>query len=100
VMDMERLELTYGSAAGLVDELRGFGRNLSAGRFAALRGRGWRERMLAAIEAHGPRAADGRLRLTIEIVYGHAFKAAPRPARADATVPLDAMREQLRQRRG
>lgn len=101
VMDMERLELTYGSAAGLVEELRGFGRNLSAGRFAACRGRGWHERMLAAIEAHGARAADGRLRLTIEIVYGHAFKAAPRPARGDATtVPLDALRDQLRQRRG
>lgn len=101
VMDMERLELTYGSAAALVEELRGFGRNLSAGRFAACRGRAWYERMLAAIEAHGSRAADGRLRLTIEIVYGHAFKAAPRPARGDATtVPLDALRNQLRQRRG
>lgn len=100
VMDMERLELTYGSAASLVDELRGFGRNLSATRFAACRGRGWRERMLAAIERHGPRTADGRLRLSIELVYGHAFKAAPKAARGDATVPLDALREQLRQRRG
>ena len=100
VMDMERLELSYGSAAALVDELRGFGRNLSSARFAACRGRAWRERMLAAIEQHGPRGADGRLRLTIELVYGHAFKAAPRPPRGDATVPLDALREQLRQRRG
>ncbi len=99
VMDMERLELTYGSAASLVGELRGFGRNLSAARFGACRGRGWRERLLTAIEARGPRTADGRLRLTVEIVYGHAFKAAPKPPRGDATVPLDALREQLRQRR-
>ncbi|MBN9369690.1 MULTISPECIES: biotin synthase [unclassified Hydrogenophaga] len=100
VMDMERLELTYGSAASLVDELRGFGRNLSTERFGACRGRGWRERLLAAIEARGPRTDGGRLRLTVEIVYGHAFKAAPKPPRGDATVPLDALREQLRQRRG
>lgn len=100
VMDMERIVLTYSSAAAMLDELRGFGRNLSDGRFPALRGRGWRQALEQAIERHGVRADDGRLRLTFEIIYGHAFKAAPREPRSDTqSVSVDEMRAMLRARR-
>ena len=51
----------------------------------------------AADELGALARADGRPALTFEIVYGHAFKAAPRPAPGAATsVSLDAMRKMVR----
>ena len=100
VMDMERITLTYSTAAAMLDELRSFGRNLGTARFASLRGRGWRPRLESAIEQHGPRDADGRLSLGFEIIYGHAFKSAPRPRPGDSqSVSVDEMRAMLRNRR-
>lgn len=100
VMDMERITLTYSSAAAMLGELRSFGRNLASGRFAALRGRGWRERLEEAIDRQGARDAQGRLCLGFELIYGHAFKAAPRPARGESqSVSVDDMRAMLRGRR-
>jgi malonyl-CoA O-methyltransferase len=41
--------------------------------------------------------ADGRIALTFELVYGHAFKPAPRPRLAEHTsVTLDDMRAMVR----
>ncbi len=101
VMDMERITLTYSSAAAMLDELRSFGRNLGAARFPGLRGRGWRARIESAIEQHGPRDGHGRLTLGFEINYGHAFKSAPRPQAGDSqSVSVDEMRAMLRKRRG
>ena len=99
VMDMERLMLTYSSGATLLNDLRGLGRNLHAGRPAGLRSRQWRQRLIAALEAGLPRDADGRLQLTVEVVYGHAFKAPPRPAKGPAgetAVAMEDMRAMLR----
>jgi malonyl-CoA O-methyltransferase len=100
VMDMERITLTYGSAQAMLDDLRQIGRNLASARFPALRAKGWRQALLDAVERHGARDADGRLRLGFEIVYGHAVKAEPRSRSGQTAVPLDAVREQLRRRRG
>ncbi|MBI5278513.1 MAG: methyltransferase domain-containing protein [Burkholderiales bacterium] len=95
VMDMERITLTFDSPARLLAELRGLGANLHPGRFAAWRGRGWR----AALEHELARAlpgADGRLALTFEIIYGHAFKPAPRARVAEhSEFSLDDMRAML-----
>ncbi|OBS30052.1 BioC: malonyl-acyl carrier protein O-methyltransferase BioC [Tepidimonas fonticaldi] len=97
VMDMERLTLTYPSAERLLADLRETGRNWHVGRFAALRGRGWRERWLCAVEQGLPRSPDGQLCLTVEVVYGHAFRPRPRVAVAGVTtVPLERLRESLR----
>lgn len=101
VMDMERIVLTYSSAAAMLDELRGFGRNLAAVRFPALRGRGWRAGIESAIERHGARDGQGRLTLGFEIIYGHAFKSAPRPRPGESqSVSVEEMRAMLRNRRG
>jgi malonyl-CoA O-methyltransferase len=96
IMDMERITLTYSSADSLLDELRGLGRNLHTARFPALRGRRWRHTLCAALE-HALQGPDGRLQLTFEVVYGHAFKPAPKlTVSSETRVPLEEMRRSLR----
>jgi malonyl-CoA O-methyltransferase len=97
VMDMERIVLTYSDAAALLGELRGLGRNQHPQRFAALRSRAWGQRYREALNQGLPRAEDGRLLMTFEVVYGHAFKPRPRvkPGEASA-ISLDDMRAMLR----
>ncbi len=97
VMDMERITLSYSSAASLLAELRGLGRNLSDQRFGACRSRHWHSDLCAAIESGFPRAPDGRLVLTFEIIYGHAFKPVPRvPLASRTSLAVDDMRAMLR----
>ncbi len=97
VMDMERITLSYSGAAALLAELRGIGRNLSDQRFGACRSRDWHARLCAAIESDLPRSPDGRLMLTLEIIYGHAFKPVPRARVASSTtLAVDDMRAMLR----
>lgn len=97
IMDMERISLSYSSADTLLEELRGLGRNLHTDRFPALRGRTWRRTLCKALE-QSLRRPDGRLELTFEVVYGHAFKPHPKLTIASETrVPLEEMRRSLRQ---
>lgn len=78
VMDMEMITLTYPSPAGLFADLRGSGqRNAHAGRRRTLTGA---RRWARACAAYGDLARDGRVPASFEIVYGHAWKAAPRVA--------------------
>jgi malonyl-CoA O-methyltransferase len=76
VMDMEMLTVTYASAEALLDELRSTGqRNAHAARRRGLTGRrAWAQ----MIDAYRALARDGRVPASFEIVYGHAWKAAPR----------------------
>ncbi len=78
VMDMERITLTYVTAARLLEDLRELGRNFHPARFPALRGRAWKARLESAMSRHLIKGEDGRLSLTFEVIYGHALKAAPR----------------------
>lgn len=95
VMDQERLRLTWASPESLLADLRALGGNLAPTRFAGLRGRSWQRRLLAGLD--GLRDAEGRLALTLELVFGHAFKAAPRLAvAAETRVSVEAMRDSLR----
>jgi len=95
VMDQQRLRLTWASPESLLADLRALGGNLAPTRFAGLRGRAWRAALLAGFE--GLRGADGRLGLTLELVFGHAFKAAPRLAvAAETRVSVAVMRAALR----
>ena len=79
VMDMERITLTFATPERLLQELAELGRNLHPQRFAALRGRRWRERLCAVLaqKLADPRHG-GQLALSFEIIYGHALKPAPR----------------------
>ena len=100
VMDMERITLTFETPQRLLQELRELGRNFSRHRFAALRGRDWLSRWQAALTEHGARDAQGRFKLTFEVVYGHALKPVARPrVKAQSEIALDDMRQMLSQRR-
>ncbi|MGH8695884.1 MAG: methyltransferase domain-containing protein, partial [Burkholderiales bacterium] len=76
VMDMELLTVTYAGVPALVDELRSTGqRNAHAARRRGLTGRRAWARMA---DAYRGLAREGRVPASFEIVYGHAWKVAPR----------------------
>jgi malonyl-CoA O-methyltransferase len=92
VMDMEMLTVTYDRVEALVDGLRATGqRNAHAARRRGLTGRRAWARM---IDAYRALARDGRVPASFEIVYGHAWKAAPRrTADGRAIIKLDLPRK-------
>ncbi len=76
VMDMEQLTLTFADAGALMRELKQLGAtNATRGRPHGLMGRGRWQRALGALEAT---RRDGRLPVTFEVIYGHAWKGEPR----------------------
>jgi malonyl-CoA O-methyltransferase len=95
VMDQERLTLTWADPGALLTELRQLGGNASPQRHEGLRTPRWRARLEQELRSlAGP---DGRLQLSFEVAYGHAFKAAPRVKTAGvSTVSLDEMRALVR----
>ncbi len=97
VMDMEHISLTYETPGRLLADLRELGRNLHPARFAALRGRRWKQQLEGALAKQLAAPSDGgRLRLTFEIIYGHALKPAPRVRlSAQSAVSLQDMRVML-----
>lgn len=98
VMDMEQLTLTYASPAALLDELRSLGSNAGAARAAGLRTPRWRRRLEQELQTLA--GDDGRLPMSFEIVYGHAFKPVPRVRVAEQThVSLEQMRQMVRKPR-
>jgi malonyl-CoA O-methyltransferase len=98
VMDMERITLTWESPEALLGELRTIGRNTHPQRHAGLRTPRWQARLDEALAALA--GADGRIAMTIELIYGHAVKPLPRARVAAQTqVSLDDMRAMVKQRR-
>lgn len=87
VMDMERITLTYSSPKSLIADLRSLGRNFHPQRFTSLRGKDWLrvfENNLLTLNTHKS-STELCLPLTFEIIYGHAFKVAPRIKVAQTT---------------
>ena len=79
VMEMETITIDYGSGERLLDDLRASGQtNARADRPRGLSGRRFGERLRAAL-ARTPR-------MTYEVVYGHAWKPAPRKPAGDPEV--------------
>jgi malonyl-CoA O-methyltransferase len=83
VMDQETLTLTYRDPQRLLADVHALGGNPARDRRAGLVGRAWRDRLMQALEAQ--RNADGLIPLTIEVAYGHAWRAAARRAPAGET---------------
>lgn len=93
VMDAERLTVTYPNLAALVDELRGSGaRNLAQGRPRGLTGRARGELVRTRSE---PLTRDAPLRLSVEVIHGHAWSVderRPRRAGDEVLVPIERLR--------
>lgn len=95
VMDQETLTLQWDSPAALLAELHSLGGNAAPDRFGGLRTPRWRARLEHALTSLA--GADGKLGLSFEVAYGHAFKAAPRlRAGQPTTVSLADMRSMIR----
>jgi malonyl-CoA O-methyltransferase len=92
VMDMETLTLTFAGPRELLREVRALGGNPRDDRSPALASGAQARRLLDALaERRGP---DGRIPLTFEVAFGHAWKPAPRAAVAGGFA-LEALRAQL-----
>lgn len=97
VMDTERLTVTYPSVAALLSEVRLSGSsNVTAGRRMGLLGRTGLRIVQEALEA---RRRGGAIPVTVEVVYGHAWKGIARnapPRRDEVVVPLASLRRNPR----
>ena len=73
VTDVERITLTYDDVFGVMRDLKAIGaHNVLAGRARGLTGK---QRLAAVQQAYERYRRDGRLPVTYEVVYGHAWKA-------------------------
>jgi len=78
VMDMQRITVVYADGAALLADLRASGQTCAlSGRARGLAGRQFRAALMEKLAAQ--RGAGG-LSVSYEVVYGHAWKAAPRRA--------------------
>lgn len=84
VMDMELITVTYDTIEAMLADVRAFGGNPLATRSRGLVGRGAWQRMRDALEAQ--RRPDGKLGLSFEVVYGHAFRPAPKVTAAGEAI--------------
>lgn len=79
VIHMEQLTLTYADAGTLVRDLKAIGAtNATQGRARGLMGKGRWAQAIAALERTRRVGGDNRLPATFEVIYGHAWKGAPR----------------------
>ncbi len=72
VMDMEKITIRYSKVEQLLSDVRALGGNPLLNRRKGLFGKAAHTKLLQLLE--GRRAEDGRIPLTFEIIYGHAFK--------------------------
>ncbi len=93
VMDAETIRLTYASPQALLREVGALGGNPRDDRAPGLVGGRRARALLAALQ--DLRDGDGRIGLSFEVAYGHAWKPQPR-IRGQSTVSLDRLRAQLR----
>jgi malonyl-CoA O-methyltransferase len=92
VMDVESITLTYRSPRELCDEVRALGASPLDDRWPALPSGRQARLLMEALAARRDRA--GRIPLTFEVAYGHAWKPAPREAGV-STVTLESLRQRL-----
>ena len=84
VMDMEIITVTYDTPDALLADVRALGGNPLATRVRGLQGRAGWLKMRAALERQ--RRPDGKLGLSFEVIYGHAFRPAPRKTSAGEAI--------------
>jgi len=84
VVDAERIVLTYAEPADLWRDVRSLGGNAAIGRIRSLRGRAFRTALDEALAT--TRGPDGRYRLSLELVFAHAWKGETRKTAAGETI--------------
>lgn len=94
VMDQEVITLTYQTADKVLQDLRALGGNPAQARRGALCSRGWRQRLIDALESQ--RHADGTIHLSIEVAYGHAWKTAIQRLPGETRISVSAIQKKPR----
>ncbi len=95
VMDMERITLTYADSRAFFADMRASAQSALVP--AASRGLARRDRVAALASALDARRRDGRLAISLEIIYGHAWKPAQRRnAEGHAVISAGALRRMPR----
>lgn len=84
VMDMETITVTYETVDKLIADVRAWGGNPLMTRRRGLLGRGTWQRVVGALDAM--RRPDGRIPLTYEVIYGHAFRPVPTKTAAGESI--------------
>ncbi|MBV6322367.1 methyltransferase domain-containing protein [Duganella violaceipulchra] len=92
VLDMEVITVTYDTPQALLADVRALGGNPLSTLRRGLMGRQAWQRMLATLEKG--RRPDGKLGLTFEVIYGHAFRPAPKmTSKGEAIIRFDLPRK-------
>jgi malonyl-CoA O-methyltransferase len=93
-MEMEKITLTYNDVKAVMQDLRSIGaHNATAGRAPGMTGK---TRWAHIVQNYETLRRDGKLPATFEIVYGHAWKAAPKvTADGRAIIKMDVKRRGL-----
>ncbi len=76
VMDMENITVTYATPQRLLQDVRAWGGNPLESRRQGLLGRAAYAQLLRALEQL--RDVDGKIPLSFEVIYGHAFRPVPK----------------------
>ena len=88
VMDMEKITLTYDNVDKLFSDVRALGGNPLLTRRQSLIGKDAYRTLCNALENR--RNVDGRIPLTFEVVYGHAFRPVPKKlASGESIIRID-----------
>jgi len=90
VVDMERIDLSWREVDTMLRDLRAIGGNCLDGRFGGMRGRKWYASVLQSLETL--RNADGLLRVQLELILGHAWRAGD-PDKSHAWKPVRVARK-------
>ena len=86
VLDVEHYTLTYDDVKSVMTDLKSIGaHNATAGRARGLQGRGFLQNLVQNYEQF---RVAGKLPVTFEVVYGHAWKAESKPNLDDGYAPI------------
>jgi malonyl-CoA O-methyltransferase len=92
VLDMETITVTYDTPLALLSDVRALGGNPLTTLRRSMMGKAAWQRMLDTLERG--RRSDGKLGLTFEVIYGHAFRPAPKvTSKGEAIIRFDPPRK-------
>jgi malonyl-CoA O-methyltransferase len=85
-LDVERYTLTYDNVKAVMQDLKSIGaHNATSGRNRGLAGKGFLQNLTQQYEQF---RVEGKLPATFEVIYGHAWKAKPKPRHDDGLSPI------------